>query len=272
MHGSRRAFWFSDTDNFGDAMLPWLCRTLRLDVPRWAKPAPGVVIGIGSIANWAVPGSVIWGSGLASRSDTIDHGAGILGVRGPITAELAGGAPVIGDPALLLRKVWPRAAPDRRRLPLGLLPHKVERDFVEDHYGPQILRFGLKFIDICQPPEVLLCDLMGCRAVLSASLHGIIACDVLGIPSRRTLFTDRILGDGTKYRDHDLAVGRAPLSAIDLRPLEERTLEEDGTVRTIYCPNLLRPDYLAAQVEDSWVPPTLDPLVEALWKTCPFLP
>lgn len=272
-HGVRSAFWFSDTDNFGDAVLPWLCRALHLPVPRWAKPAPGVIVAIGSIANHATPGSVVWGAGVANAADTVDPGARVIGVRGPLTARIAGGAPVIGDPAILLRRVWPQVTDRdaRRRRPVGLLPHKVERDMVERVYGDQIRDGGFRFIDICQPPEVLLLDLMACRCVVSASLHGLIACDVLNIPSRWAQFSRMVLGDGTKYRDHDLAVGRAHRPPLDLRP-EFGPQTDPDTLPEFNAPDLVGLD-LVGRVEDTWqAPADIDALAEILWNTCPFRP
>lgn len=43
---------------------------------------------------------------------------------------------------------------------------------------------------------------MSCKCVLSSSLHGLIVADALGVPNRRIVLSDKIIGGDLKFDDY----------------------------------------------------------------------
>jgi hypothetical protein len=55
-----------------------------------------------------------------------------------------------------------------------------------------------------------------CRSTISSSLHGVICSHAYGIPSAWVKFSNIIIGDDIKYKDHYASVGLScELSTID---------------------------------------------------------
>ena len=149
----------------------------------------------------------------------------ILAVRGPRSREicLRNGVdcPAIhGDPALLMPEVYRPAV--RIEHALGIVPHYVDQN------TPFIARCraeGLKVINVFSEIESFVDQVVGCAGILSSSLHGLICADAYGVPSRWIRISDRVLGNGFKFRDYYASQGveeeaTAVDDNMDLRRLE----------------------------------------------------
>jgi pyruvyltransferase len=217
-----RAFWcrVPSRPNFGDALTPWLIEKLTGRRPRFVAaddPRPKYVV-TGSVMALAGPGSVVWGAGIMSRTDTIARQVTLLAVRGPLTRAraLAAGVPcpeVYGDPALLLPRFY--RPPARRRAGIGVVLHFSDRPRIEARWRPSA---ELRLIDIQDPVESVVDQIAACELIASSSLHGIIASHAYGVPAVWLKFRDLPSGDDSKFHDYQLAVGadsRPPARMVD---------------------------------------------------------
>jgi hypothetical protein len=184
-----------------------------------------------------------------SRSDWIDPAARILAVRGPLTRQraLECGAdcpPVYGDPALLLPLLYQPIEPQRRGR-VGVIPHYFDKPYVLARWRPPP---DCKLIDIQSRVETVIDDIVGCDHILSSSLHGLIVAHAYGVPALWVRFSDRLIGDGSKFADY--------LRSVDLTVNEPIGLD----VRTF------DPELHIAQI------PSARPRIDtaALWDRCPF--
>jgi pyruvyltransferase len=208
----RRLWWMfgEKTRNFGDVLTPDLFDYYK--IPYVFEKDSYDTICIGSIGNKARSGTLVLGAGVAWRSTKINPRSKWLFARGPLTRAAvlsSGGAcpETYGDPALLLPRFC-EESPKKHRL--GIVPHYqefrlVKRDHPEEHV-----------INLNNPdPLETARQITQCKSVISSSLHGIICAHAYGIPAAWVKFSDRIIGDDTKYHDHHAAVGlEAKLSTM----------------------------------------------------------
>ena len=152
----------------------------------------------------------VWGSGLIAPTPWQREGRLILhALRGPLSrCVLAPEQPLaLGDPGLLAPLIWQR--PKGSRQGLGIVLHHSQM-------ANPALRAGLAEI-----PNSLLIDftadaidaslrqLAGCERILSSGLHGLILADAYGIPNAWASFGALRGGNGWKFFDYGLSVGRA---------------------------------------------------------------
>lgn len=209
------------SDNFGDKLTPYLVEKIsgkkcvysphESDLPKYAVA--------GSILNWEIKNCTAWGVGLASRDDHPKIET-IKMVRGEISKYISivegnNSDIVVGDPALLLPRYYTPKV--EKKYKLGIFPHYIDAD---------ILTCNL--LNVCPDDVIIIYALddiektidaiFSCERVISSSLHGLIVADAYRIPSRWVKFSDRILGDGTKYMDYYSSIGYdIGTKPIDLR-------------------------------------------------------
>lgn len=210
-------FWSRST-NFGDALSPLMYKffsgkdaiyTSSRDSPKH--------LSIGSILNHAQPGDTVWGSGLAWLHDKVSTGINIAATRGHITksiCEKAGNkcSDVFGDPAMLLPLMY---EPSKiKKYELCIIPHIADYNYISipEKYSNKCIKVDLNF-----SPEEVVSLVTSCNNVLSSSLHGLILADAYDIPNTWCKFSDRILGDDTKFYDHFTAVRRRYMSPLLLK-------------------------------------------------------
>lgn len=179
----------------------------------------------------------VWGTGAMSKNRKITPPKAVYAVRGPLTRkrllDIGVECPeVYGDPALLTSIVVPV---DRHiRYKLGIIPH------VEDRSNPIIQ-------DLCRryPNDVLIID-MGqygdwknipkqicqCECIISSSLHGLIVADSYSVPNLWIELSDKVGGNGFKFRDYMFSVKRdkniVPIirkESFDLNDVDKYMLE-----------------------------------------------
>lgn len=210
------AFWML-SPNFGDALTPYIIQKLSGEFPVYTEPDDGDnYIVTGSILNHAAENSIVWGAGIANEEDIIPE-CDIRAVRGKLLLERVQdeGYDIesFGDPALLLPKFYNPII--EKKYKYGVIPHYVDLHKLSsgDKY--------YKVINILKPVEEVVNDLLECEMILSSSLHGLIVADAYGIPNLWVEFSDKILGDGFKFRDYFSSVGRQGYEPFDLRSLKE---------------------------------------------------
>lgn len=198
--------WWSkgpEPGNFGDILTPYLLQYFGIP-HKWTSKKDAAAISIGSIAKFAKKGTLVIGSGTMRASDPLDPLATWWFVRGPHTREIVlrggGSCPEIyGDPALLLPKLQP---PSPKKYKIGFTPHYVDYQEVKERYPAE------KVINLLNsnPLEVAK-EISQCETVISSSLHGIIAAHSYGIPCAWVRYSDKLSGDGIKFKDHYASVG-----------------------------------------------------------------
>ncbi|MBO8476283.1 MAG: polysaccharide pyruvyl transferase family protein [Bacteroidetes bacterium] len=158
------------------------------------------LLGIGSILSKGNKRSIVWGSGFINSNECFSGGK-VYAVRGKLSNEKiieAGfdGCSVFGDPAILL-PMFVKPSPVRDKYPLGIVPHWKETDFFMQKYGNDFKVIDLRTKDI----ERVIDEITSCRAILSSSLHGIIASHAYGIPAI-WIKHGYIDTDGFKFADY----------------------------------------------------------------------
>lgn len=193
------------SDNFGDKLTRYMVEKISKKTCLWSPPEsdlPKFVV-TGSILNWDIKNATVWGAGIANKNDNVEM-KNILAVRGEISryAAIVSGVKTkieIGDPALLLPKYYSPAV--KKKYSIGIFPHYADMDVVL-YYLHKKLPSDCLIINPLDEIEKVIDQICSCDKIISSSLHGIIVSDAYDIPSQWVKFTDRVLGDGTKFMDY----------------------------------------------------------------------
>lgn len=225
------------TNNWGDAIAPQLASLIS---GKESNPFHYYTQDNGT-TTYALVGSIIelladskievCGAGFISANGRLRVNVNkIHSVRGPLTRELllkqGHECPeVYGDPALLYPKYYnPKV---EKKYKLGIIPHYIDFD------NPVIKKFAnhkdIKIINICKGKEDLksnkfVDEVLECENVVSSSLHGIILADAYKIPTGWVKLSNKVIGDGFKFRDYFHSVKKT-----DMNPLifDNQTSYED---------------------------------------------
>jgi hypothetical protein len=131
----------------------------------------------------------------------------IRALRGKLSYEAlrSAGVPLrdvpLGDPGVFVREArvgtdCPRATPRYR---IGLCAHYVDRS--HDWVLAALRDPEVADLDVHLPPGDFIARMLQSDIVVSSSLHGLIFAESLGIPSAWIEISDRVVGDGFKFRD-----------------------------------------------------------------------
>lgn len=197
--------------NFGDILTPYFITKITEKRPKYVNRDFSVydmnLLAVGSIVKMATANTVVWGSGVISSKDVISSKADFRAVRGPITRKMVleqgGSCPEIyGDPALLLPRFY--SPNSKKKYKIGIIPHYVDYDLVTDWYAdvPDIKIINLLTDNI----EKTIDEIYECENVVSSSLHGIITAHAYGLKAVWVEFSDKLFGDGIKFRDYFASV------------------------------------------------------------------
>jgi len=232
--------WWN-SKNWGDALNPVLVQYLSglkpFDIHLYTlnpKNEPIYTV-IGSILGFhifshdkIVKNTIIWGTGFMTESGRFHRTPRqICAVRGPLTRENIQKSgffcpEIYGDPALLYPRVYKPHT--NKKYKLGIIPHYHEKDnnFIKIFENdPEI-----KLIDMEGPINGVVDQICSCKYIASSALHGIIAADAYGVPSIWIKLSDKVVGEGFKFRDYFGSVGRS-----ETEPL---IISEKITVDSIY--------------------------------------
>ena len=240
------AHWFTapSPGNFGDILTPYLIKKIcGYSAIRVKQPfTRTTLLAVGSIIKLATHNTVVWGTGTARTSDKLHADAKYLAVRGPITRDLivdnGGKCPAIfGDPGLLLPKYYNKQ--QTPKYDIGFLPHYVDYKEVNSWYGKDS---SVKVIDIVDANiENVVNQMRQCRSIVTSSLHGNIVASAYGIPVTWVKFSNKLVGDGTKFRDFfsSVDVSHQPTEIFE-KPKTVDDFKKLDYIKTInFEPNLL---------------------------------
>ena len=158
---------------------------------------------IGSVLKYADKNSIVWGAGfISSETNCNEPPKKILAVRGPLTREILvrhdiACPEIFGDPVLLFPRFYhPKIT---KKYKLGIIPHEIDRD---NDWLKSIETNDTKIIDVTQPGIGFIDQVLECEKIASSSLHGLIVADAYGIPSSWIELSDKVIGNGFKFRDY----------------------------------------------------------------------
>lgn len=199
---------------------------------RVALSNQNVIVAIGSVISWYNnPNIIVWGAGMIQNNAKI-HPADFRAVRGRYTLNRLNelgyntAQTVLGDPALLLPVIFPLQE-SKKKYKIGIIPHYI-------HYAEikkQAINEEVLVINLLDPIEKILKEIMSCELTLSSSLHGVIVSHAYGIPSLWTDFEnldlENLAGDGIKFADYFSSVSLPGYQSISIAfPLELQALED----------------------------------------------
>lgn len=219
---------YHQSDNFGDALAPWLIRKLSPRPPFYVTsdcPVPHYVI-CGSILSGANENAVIWGAGLSKFNEPVSKYKEILRVRGKLTRDMIMShgyscPEVYGDPGILLSRLYqPQIS---KKYKLGIMAHWVDYDKCLRDFKPYV-NLEVNVIDLMLPTEQVIDEMLKCENIISSSLHGLIAAHSYGLPSAWVEFSDKVIGNGFKFFDYFSSINMPYHQPLNLR--EKKSLIE----------------------------------------------
>lgn len=127
-----------------------------------------------------------------------------------------------GDGGLLTSLLFD-SVPEKK-YSIGIIPHFREKDEpifknLEEHYKDSVI------IDLTDDPLEVIQTISECEVIISSALHGLIVADSFGIPNKRLVYTDNMLGDGFKYDDYYSSFGLES-NPFDLNQETELTINQ----------------------------------------------
>lgn len=202
--------------NFGDDLNPFLAQKISSEevvvVDHLFNPPLGEVVYlvIGSLLRWADRNTIVWGTGYQYLNKKVkEQPLKICAVRGKLTRgqllQQGFDCPEIyGDPALLLPRFYKPTT--KAKFKLGIMPHYVDQGSATLNKFRQ--ENGVLFINALSSVEKIIDDINSCERIASSCLHGIIVADTYNIPSAWIKLSNRVKGNGFKFRDYFSSVSR----------------------------------------------------------------
>lgn len=225
--------------NFGDWLSPYIFSKLTKKNIKYINPlaiqrSSSCILGVGSIAKFAVKDSLVLGSGFSRSEASVNVDATYRLVRGPLTRDLIiqnGGdcPPNYGDPALIMPRLYsPAQISKSKKGKIALIRHFTHKNIVI------ALPKNVEEIDIFRssPVEIenFIDEIHQFDGVISTALHGFIVSQAYGIKCALATFEgaeSAVHGDGMKYEDYFLGVGMKPHKIVVLpRDMRNENLED----------------------------------------------
>jgi hypothetical protein len=237
-----------EAENFGDNLMADLLEGMFGLKANYVKHGSAELLGVGSILDsyyrrkkgasvpllsrrpWRT--LHVWGSGFMNENSAAvwPQRLKFHAVRGPLTAARVKQRLPLGDPALLLPRLWPMRG--IKQFAVGIIPHFATLPLFRDRYASSLPK-GWQIIDLLQKPKEI-CELISaCDVIVSSSLHGLIVADAYVVPSRWVAPENSIKGDGFKFRDYEAQRGVAFSPPVEFHEILSNGIKgEDLTVST----------------------------------------
>ena len=127
----------------------------------------------------------------------------ILSVRGPLTRErlknIGVNCPeVYGDIGLILPYFYYPEV--KKEFKLGIIPHYIDMEKFKSFFP--ITDNNIKLIDVTEPIDTVIKNILKCEVTMSSSLHGIIVSHAYNIKCMWLKISNKIGGGYFKYRDY----------------------------------------------------------------------
>lgn len=196
---------WSKTDNWGDALCPWLLEQISGLPARFeGNGRCSKLMAIGSVLHYADNFTTVWGSGLIEHDRLPEKKPHkVTAVRGKYTRNslIKAGIDsprIYGDPALLLPLFY--QANIQKKYKIGLIPHYVDID--SEWINSIANEDNVLLVDVRQGVKSFIDSVLSCEAILSSSLHGLICADAYNIPNRRIVLSNKVIGGDFKFLDY----------------------------------------------------------------------
>lgn len=226
-----------DLHNFGDEFNKWLCERLTGREFEWAENMSTIICG--SHLQDARCETHVWGAGFGSFSQTCYEYTPIVHtVRGMYSftrlTELGWrpGSSFLGcfDPMQCLGEFFEQ----RTGKGTGLIRHYVDYDSTN---------YGIDEIDVCSGVDAVIDFIQQHDAIITSSLHGMIAADTLCKRSVLVRFGNKIDTDGFKYADYFSSakyIGYKPIDVHRHNNISDIVHEQRNAVRPSNCGEYLK--------------------------------
>lgn len=271
-------FWYDGKKcrNFGDHIGKYLYEKIMNKSPIFAQPTPNnlnktIYLTVGSILYWSNQNTIIWGSGIISKTERLRKPKEVLAVRGPLTQEhlktkypdlQLPNPPVYGDPALLLPRFYQSKykSQNPKKYQIGIVPHTVDYQRVRlmlKQLSKDKRRY-IKLINLDIPYEIdkiheIIDEICQCDHILSSSLHGIVIAHAYQVSATWLKFSNKLHGDDTKFHDYFQSLSDFPEAKKISAPL----------IKSLPYKDIIK--------YKSQTPQPKFPIdTEALWNSCPF--
>ena len=221
-------------NNVGDTLTPYILQNFRPDLTfnQVREQVAGKLIAVGSIMRVIKSGDTILGSGVMRQTDRFPQASEcrFLAVRGKLSRKIlikygAKVPEVYGDPAILLPLMY---QPKKKKThKVGIIPHFVDTREVTRDVGFKLAKGDkYKIIDVFLPWQEFVEEVLSCERIVSSSLHGLIIAEAYGIPVEWVVLSQRVIGDGFKFRDYLTGTDRDIQDPGEFPPLDPNVLDK----------------------------------------------
>lgn len=213
-----KSFWYNANNNVGDTLTPVIVGRLTGYKIIWVnRNKSPKLLAVGSIMKALRNGDIVFGAGIMREYDkfkNIDK-CKFIALRGKLTERILNvNCGVYGDPALLLPLIYnPKI---EKQHSTGIIEHYIDKGLYKGE-GKRIsvMLKWKQFID----------EILQCEKIISSSLHGCIIAEAYDIPAQWIILSDRVLGNGFKFRDYLSATDRTDFSQpFDLKQQQTQLL------------------------------------------------
>ena len=218
-----KLYYYFEGSNFGDAVNPYILENIFGHKCVFADHENAELFMIGSILGKALTRKskvfkrlrqscreplTVWSSGFI-RNDVSNLCAprqlNVCALRGSLSLHLLEKvtgkkfAPVLGDGGLLISRLF-ESLPEKK-YQVGIIPHFIDEKLPEVAEMQKKIPGSVVISPIGNPVDCAR-KIAECETVISSSLHGLIAADSFGIPNRRIVISNNIVGGEFKYNDY----------------------------------------------------------------------
>lgn len=203
-------YYYKEHKNVGDLVSIDICNNM-FGFPIYTFPGIRYFehyLMVGSVLGGMNRKSRVWGSGLISENevDGVAEIGKIYAVRGHYTKskleqkfKITLDVP-LGDPALLLPKIYPPVPAIKKKYKIGIVAHYVD---VGNTWLNHMLSLpNIVNVDVALSVHDFINLVQECEYILSSSLHGLIIADAYNVPNYRLQLSGKIVGGDFKFMDY----------------------------------------------------------------------